>query len=76
MVYAELHGAQHTFEVFPSFRTVNTVEYVERFLHHVHAEYLERSAAPEAIEPVPDDAVAGGGGPGPSQATASTGASM
>jgi len=59
VVYAELHGAQHAFEVFPSFRTVNTVEFVERFLHHVHAEYLETTAAPEAVEPVPDDEASG-----------------
>jgi dipeptidyl aminopeptidase/acylaminoacyl peptidase len=36
VVYVELHGAQHAFEVFPSFRTVRTVEYVERFLTWVH----------------------------------------
>ena len=67
VVYAELHGAQHAFEVFPSFRTVNTVEYVERFLHHVHAEYLERTAAPEAVEPVPGrrQPPEGQGEPGP-----------
>ena len=55
VVYAELHGAQHAFEVFPSFRTVHTVEYVERFLHHVHAEYLARATDPAIVEPVPDD---------------------
>jgi len=55
VVYAELAGAQHAFEVFPSVRTVQTVEYVERFLHHVHAEYLDRTHDPEATEPVPDD---------------------
>ena len=55
VVYAELHGAQHAFEVFPSFRTVRTVEYVERFLHHVHAEYLARTSDPSATQPVPDD---------------------
>ncbi len=32
VVYAELHGAQHAFDVFPSPRTVRTIEYVERFL--------------------------------------------
>jgi acetyl esterase/lipase len=57
VVYAELHGAQHAFEVFPSFRTVRTVEYVERFLHHVHAEYLATSSDPGTVEPVPDDRV-------------------
>jgi acetyl esterase/lipase len=55
VLYAELQGAQHAFEIFPSFRTVQTVEYVERFLHHVHAAYLDRGAGEEAIEPVPDD---------------------
>jgi hypothetical protein len=55
VVYAELRGAQHAFEVFPSFRTVQTVEFVERFLHHVHAGYLARSSDPEVVEPVVDD---------------------
>lgn len=55
VVYAELRGAQHAFEIFPSFRTVHTVEYVERFLHHVHGEYLARSSDPDVVEPVPDD---------------------
>jgi hypothetical protein len=34
---------------------VRTVEYVERFLHHVHSRYLDRTDTPEAVEPVPDD---------------------
>ena len=55
LVYAELHGAQHAFEVFPSFRTVRTVEFVERFLHHVHARHLAASDDHEKLEPVPDD---------------------
>jgi acetyl esterase/lipase len=55
VVYAELHGAQHAFEVFPSFRTVHTVEYVERFLHRVHSEYMARATDPAIVEPVPDD---------------------
>ncbi|MGB6059337.1 MAG: alpha/beta hydrolase [Microthrixaceae bacterium] len=56
VVYSELHGAQHAFEIFPSIRTVNTVEAVERFLHHVHGEYLAtRDSSPEAAEPTPDD---------------------
>ncbi|MEI7885771.1 MAG: alpha/beta hydrolase [Actinomycetes bacterium] len=40
VVYAELHGAQHAFEIFSSFRTVNAVQAVERFLNHIHAGYL------------------------------------
>ena len=34
---------------------METVEYVERFLHHVHAEYLDRSSDAAKTEPVPDD---------------------
>jgi len=41
VVYAELQGAQHAFEIFPSVRTVQTVEYVERFLTWVHERALE-----------------------------------
>lgn len=55
VLYAELHGAQHAFEVFPSFRTVHTVEYVERFLHHLHLQYLDSIDDADAVEPVPDD---------------------
>lgn len=32
VLYAELHGAQHAFDVFPSIRTAKLVEGVERFL--------------------------------------------
>jgi hypothetical protein len=49
--------------VFPSFRTVHTVEYVERFLHHVHGEYLATVTAPEVVEPVPDDEPVAEGAP-------------
>ena len=35
VAYAELEGAQHAFDIFPSPRTVETVEYVERFLNGV-----------------------------------------
>jgi acetyl esterase/lipase len=68
--YAELHGAQHAFEMFPSLRTVRTVEYVERFLSWVHGQYLsqrpqeerERLAATDTpaavVDPARDDAEA------------------
>ena len=62
VIYAELHGAQHAFEVFPSFRTASTVEAVERFVHHMHTRYLASSAPPEAVEPKPDDDAATSGG--------------
>lgn len=36
VVWVELEGAQHAFDIFPSARTVRTVEYVERFLDACH----------------------------------------
>lgn len=41
-VYAEIPGAQHAFEIFPSLRTVLVLDGVERFLGHVLSRYLER----------------------------------
>jgi acetyl esterase/lipase len=32
VLYAEMHGAQHAFEIFPSVRTARVIEGVERFL--------------------------------------------
>jgi acetyl esterase/lipase len=43
VVYAELPGAQHAFEIFPSVRSTQTVQMVERFL-----EYIYRSRPPAA----------------------------
>jgi acetyl esterase/lipase len=40
VLYAEMLGAQHAFDVFPSFRTARVIESVERFLHSVHEQYL------------------------------------
>jgi acetyl esterase/lipase len=40
VLYAEMLGAQHAFDVFPSFRTARVIEGVERFLHSVHEHYL------------------------------------
>ncbi len=36
VVWVELVGAQHAFDIFPSSRTVRVIEYVERFLDGVH----------------------------------------
>ena len=36
MLYAEMAGAQHAFEIFPSYRAARVIEGVERFLHSVH----------------------------------------
>ena len=39
VLYAEMQGAEHAFEVFPSFRTARVIEGVERFLHSVHEQH-------------------------------------
>ena len=49
-------GAQHAFEVFPSIRSVQTIEYVERFLNRVHQQYLDRSDG--AVDDGRDEATA------------------
>ncbi|MGH0033230.1 MAG: alpha/beta hydrolase fold domain-containing protein [Myxococcota bacterium] len=49
LAYAELGGAQHAFEIFPSVRTLHTVNAVHRFLAWVYSDWLrgrdQRSAA-------------------------------
>lgn len=47
VLYAEMKGAQHAFEVFPSYRSARVIEGVERFLSAVHRDYLD-AAAPAA----------------------------
>ena len=42
VVYAEIPGAQHAFEVFHSLRTRHVVRGVDRFLAHVYSRYLEQ----------------------------------
>lgn len=70
VVYAELHGAQHAFEVFPSFRTVRTVEYVERFLTWVHdhrtttGRTVPTASGPPVAGPVAPTMAGHGTGPG------------
>jgi acetyl esterase/lipase len=39
VLYAEMAGAQHAFEIFPSYRAARVIEGVERFLHSVHRAY-------------------------------------
>jgi acetyl esterase/lipase len=47
VAYAEIPGAQHAFEIFPSVRTVLVIQGVERFLAWVRARYVaERGVAP------------------------------
>jgi acetyl esterase/lipase len=46
VLYAEMRGAQHAFEIFPSYRAARVIEAVERFLHSVHRAYLRGADAP------------------------------
>ncbi len=50
VVYAEMHGAEHAFDVFPSYRTARVVEAIERFLHSVHEQYQEGRTDADASE--------------------------
>lgn len=48
VVYLELKGAQHAFEIFPSIRANEVVDAVSRFLNTLHDEY-RRGRAPEDV---------------------------
>ncbi len=50
VVYAEIEGAQHAFDVFPSIRTNHTIEYVERFLNEMYQRYLDSGDFAEASQ--------------------------
>jgi acetyl esterase/lipase len=56
VLYAEMKGAQHAFDVFPSVRTAHVIEGVERFLHTVWANREETPAevADDLAEAVTD----------------------
>ncbi len=45
VLYAELPGAAHAFDVFPSMRTVAVIEVVERFLERLHRAHLQGTRA-------------------------------
>jgi acetyl esterase/lipase len=49
VVYAEVPGAQHAFEIFPSLRSAFVIHGVERFLAYLYGDYLRgrRAAAQE-----------------------------
>jgi acetyl esterase/lipase len=51
VIYAELPGAQHNFDLFPSHRCARAVESVERFLAGVYEEYLAGRPAGPAPQP-------------------------
>jgi acetyl esterase/lipase len=49
VLYAEMAGAQHAFEIFGSFRTARVIEGVERFLHAVWKGTLAPSAVADDL---------------------------
>jgi acetyl esterase/lipase len=50
LAYAELGGAQHAFELFPSVRTLHTVNAVHRFLAWLYSDYLRGRGGGEGRE--------------------------
>ncbi len=54
VLYGEMQGAQHAFEIFPSARTARVIEGVERFLSTVWA---RRAAATPTVEAELEDAL-------------------
>ncbi len=46
LVYAEIPGAQHAFELFPSLRAALVIHGVERFLAYAYSRYLATSRMP------------------------------
>src|SRR3954452_11347184 len=48
VLYAEMHGGQHAFDVIPSWRTIPVIEAIERFLATVRAASASSSEAPSA----------------------------
>ena len=52
VIYVELHGAQHAFDLFGSPRSRRMVRATERFLFAVHHAYLHQPTSPLAP---PDD---------------------
>ncbi|TDD81689.1 alpha/beta hydrolase [Actinomadura darangshiensis] len=47
VLYAEMKGAQHAFDVFPSYRTARVIEGVERYLTGLHRQY--RQGGPQEV---------------------------
>ena len=71
MLYAELRGAQHAFEIFGSARAVACIEAAERFLHWAHDRHLGTvPSAPHA--PVPADLAAEDDSPAAAPAAAAS----
>jgi acetyl esterase/lipase len=50
VVYAELPGTQHAFELFPSVRSIHVVVAVERFLDYIYTRYLRARGEDAPLE--------------------------
>ena len=50
VVYAELSGAQHAFEIFPSVRSTHAIFAVERFCAHAYSRHLAGRNARDSRE--------------------------
>lgn len=59
VAYAEIPGAQHAFEIFPSLRCVLAIDGVERFLFWLRDRHLELAGRAEANEASRDSRVGG-----------------
>lgn len=49
VLYAELRGAQHAFEVFPSHRAARVVEAVQRYLESIHRAWRDKGEPRDAV---------------------------
>jgi len=50
VVYMEIPGAQHAFEIFPSLRSQAVVDGIERFVAWVYSDYLDARDVPRALK--------------------------
>jgi len=50
VVYMEIPGAQHAFEIFPSLRSQAVVDGIERFVAWAYSDYLDARDAPRALK--------------------------
>ena len=57
VAYAEMQGAQHAFEIFPSYRTAHVIEGVERFLTTIWERGHKRDETTPEVESELEDAL-------------------
>ncbi|TYK48199.1 alpha/beta hydrolase [Actinomadura decatromicini] len=57
VIYAEMKGAQHAFDVFPSYRTARVIEAVERYLTGLHRQGTDTGVPGEIVRSLGDRSV-------------------